>query len=387
MTFHSKYFFLSICIFLCCSACQQPTQEQKATQKQSSPQGSVRYAEGFDIIYKKDFKVLRVFKAFTDRQDTLQYLLLPKGKPRPEGYADVPIIEVPLRHIAVLSTTHAGFLEALGLSDKLRAMAGTEYLYSPALREAVAKGRITALQEQGLNEELLLALQPGALMASGMAHKDFAQYRRLEAMGIPVLVNAEWLESSPLGKAEWLKFVAAFFNKDALADSLFAGIEARYMALQEKTQALLPKEKKSAFTGAAYKGTWYVPGGRSFAACFLHDAGAAYPWQSSDESGSLPLSFEEVYARVLEADCWIQPDAGASLQAIAAADKRYQDLRAFRQGEVYLRNKRQHSQGGNDYWEAGVVQPDIVLADLVKILYPDLLPEHELYFYQKCPAE
>jgi iron complex transport system substrate-binding protein len=379
--FYMKYLYISV-LLVYLGACQPPKeQKQEASLQKEKPLSGIRHAEGFDIIYKEDFKVLRVFKAFTDRQDTLQYLLLPKGKPRPEGYADVPIIEVPLRHIAVLSTTHAGF------SDKLRAMAGTEYLYSPALREGVAKGRITALQEQGLNEELLLALQPGALMASGMAHKDFAQYRRLEAMGIPVLVNAEWLESSPLGKAEWLKFVAAFFDKDALADSLFAGIEARYMLVKEKTQALLPKEKKSAFTGAAYKGTWYVPGGRSFAACFLRDAGAQYPWQSSENSGSLPLSFEEVYARVLEADCWIQPDAGASLQAIAAADKRYQDLRAFRQGEVYLRNKRQHSQGGNDYWEAGVVQPDIVLADLVKILYPDLLPAHELYFYQKCPAE
>ncbi len=383
-----KYLYISLLTFVCFGACQPPKeQSQEASQSQAKSLSGIRHAEGFDIVYKEDFKLLRVFKAFTDRQDTLQYLLLPKGRPRPEGYARAQVIEVPLKNLGVLSTTHVGFLDALGLSNKIIAMAATDYLYNPVLQKSVAEGRITPLQEQGINEELLLALQPGALMVSGMAHKDFAQYRRLEAMGVPVLVNAEWLESSPLGKAEWLKFVAAFFDEDALADSLFAGIEARYMLVKEKTQALLPKEKKTVFTGAAYKGTWYVPGGQSFAAHFLRDAGAQYPWQSSEDSGSLPLSFEEVYAQVLEADCWIQPDAGASLQAIAAADKRYQDLRAFRERAVYLRNKRQHPKGGNDYWEAGVVQPDVVLADLVKILYPNLLPTHELYFYQKCPTE
>ncbi|MGI9544933.1 MAG: ABC transporter substrate-binding protein, partial [Cyclobacteriaceae bacterium] len=196
-----------------------------------------------------------------------------------------------------------------------------------------------------------------------------------------VVLNADYMEETPLGRAEWIKFTAAFFDKEAEADSVFGKIEENYLNLITKVQQLtaLP----TVYTGIVYGDVWYQPGGKSYAAQFIKDAAGSYVWSHNKESGSLALNFEEVYAQAHGADYWIGVGSYNSLAEIRAQDPRYEKFGAFKEGNVYNYNARIGATGGNEFLELGYARPDMVLADLLHILHPELFPEHQLYFYKK----
>ncbi len=194
-------------------------------------------------------------------------------------------------------------------------------------------------------------------------------------------IVAEYLESSPLGRAEWLKFTALFFNQEAQAEQVFGTIAEDYNALVQITQDL--ELRPTVFTGFSYDGTWYMPGGKSYVAQLLRDAGATYLWAEIDQTGSLPLDFEAVYDRAARADFWVNVSQDWQSQGDAiAADPRYGEFFALQAGHLFNNNARLNATGGNDYWEGGLINPHLVLADLIKILHPELLPDHELVYYQ-----
>lgn len=132
-----------------------------------------------------------------------------------------------------------------------------------------------------------------------------------------------------------------------------------------------------------YKGTWYMPGGHSYIANTLNDANGAYPWANDTHTGGIQLDFETVFATGLKADIWINPGLATTLNDITGVDSRLTDFRPVQEGLVYNSNKRINPKGANDYWESGLVNPHIILADLINIIHPGLLPEHELFYYQK----
>ena len=229
--------------------------------------------------------------------------------------------------------------------------------------------------------EQALDLNPDLIMtyAVGAADSD-AQPKLLEA-GLKVVVNAEWLDTSPLGRAEWGKFLALFFNREGVAEAMFAKTATSYEKLA--AQAATVKTKPTVFTDTDYQGTWYVPGGQSFGAHFLADAGATYLWADDKATGSSPLAFEAVFDKAKEADFWLNQGYIANLKDLQAADARYADFAAFKKGNVWNNNARANANGGNDYYESAIAHPDVILADLIKILHPELLPDHKLVYYQQ----
>jgi iron complex transport system substrate-binding protein len=343
---------------------------------------SIKYAKGFTVSYHKNYKLVTIDRPFASAKTPLRYVLLQCGTPFPKDVKPDQIITVPVRSLMVFSTTHIPHLEKLKVVDRLVGIADWSLVYSPILREKASQRNLTEVAKGGrLNIEEIIRLNPDLITTFAVGNAEADTYPKLVELGLKVVLNAEYLENSPLGRAEWLKFTALFFNQEALAEEEFNQIAARYEKIARLTQKVT--RKPTVLTGLNYQGTWYVAGGKSYSAQFLRDAGANYLWADDQTTGSIPLSFEAVFAKGNNADFWL-PNAAMwrSLADITASDRRYAEFAAFRRGQVFNNNRRQVD-GANDFWESGVLNPDVVLADLVKIFHPTLLPDHNLFYFQK----
>jgi iron complex transport system substrate-binding protein len=289
------------------------------------------------------------------------------------------------KRIAVLSTTHLPYLEALGLLDRVVAVDQAKRIHNAYIIQGVQEGRIVEVGDgQGLNYERLLAAKPDVVIRSGSGSAAQDANPKLDELGIRHIVNVEWRETTPLGRAEWIKFFGALFGKLPKADSVFTQIEKRYAKAKAIAQGV--QQKPTVFTGRSWRGTWYVPGGQSFAAHFIADAGGQYVWADQTGSGSAPLKLEAVFARAAGADVWLNMDEFTTEAAMLQEDPRYAKFKAFAQHQLYNHNKRLNPSGGDDYWERGMLEPDVILTDLVKIFHPQLVPQHTLQYYRQLTA-
>jgi iron complex transport system substrate-binding protein len=199
---------------------------------------------------------------------------------------------------------------------------------------------------------------------------------------LKVAINSEYMEDTPLGRSEWLKFTALFFNKEKESEKIFATIAKKYEDIAVKARGV--KNRPTVFVGFNFKGTWYMPGGNSYVAKYLADAGANYLWSQDQSSGSLPISFETVFERAVNADYWLNlRQSWQTLKDVITEDNRYGDYKAFKIGNLYNNNARVNANGGNDYWQGGISNPDVVLSDLIKIFHPEILKNHQFFYYRK----
>ncbi|MEZ4663644.1 MAG: ABC transporter substrate-binding protein [Caldilineaceae bacterium] len=340
------------------------------------------HTDGFTVDYHNSYKVITIATPWPGAADALEYVLVQCGAPAPAGYDDAQIIQVPVQHIATMSTSYLPFLTNLGVLDRLVAVDDATYVNNPTVVEMANAGAIAQIgYGAGVNVEQLLELAPDIVMTYGSGAPDYDAHPVLLNAGLHAVVNAEWLEASPLGRAEWGKFIALFFNKEAEAQAQFAETAQRYAELA--AQAAAVADKPTVLTDSEYQGSWYVAGGQSFTAQFLADAGAAYLWQDDESTGSVGLSFESVYDVAADADFWVNVGFINSLAELEATDARYADFAPFQNDAVWNNNKKQNANGGNDYYESAVAQPDVVLADLISIFHPELLPDHDTVYYQQ----
>jgi iron complex transport system substrate-binding protein len=337
---------------------------------------------GWTIEYFNNYKVITVLNPWRDADAQFRYVLVQCGTPPPDDVGDALVIEVPVKSIVTMSTTHLPHLSELGLLDRLVGVDSFLYINNPEVRKKIGAGELVEIGGGGqVNVEQAIDLQPDLIMTYGVGNPEFDAHPKLLEAGLKVVLNSEYMENSPLGRAEWIKFTAAFFNREAEATRVYERISSRYKEMAAKARNVA--NKPTVFTGTLFQGTWFVSGGKSYAAQLLADAGAAYLWADDTSTGSLPLSFEEVFERARDADFWLNPGMWTSLADGTAEDERFAQFTAFQKGNVFNNNRRMNESGGNDYFESGLTNPDIVLADLIKIFHPELLPNHELYFYQK----
>lgn len=352
------------------------TTESKPIQKVK-----IEYAEGFQVHYFEGYARLDILNPYQDQTDTLEYILVPRGKAIPRQAKGDQVIEVPVRSMIVTSTTHLALTDMLNANSIITGVTQPDYVFNPEIREGLESGQIEGFTGGKLNKELSLAMDPDLVMVSGGQAALFDNYRVLLDSGINVLVNSEWLEQMPLGKAEWIKMMGVLLNKEQLANRKFREIEQQYLALKRRVDSV--RQKPLVINNMPYKGAWFVSGGDSFTAQFFRDAGADYSWYDNSSTGGLRLDFETVYEVGLRAPVWLNPGSAKSKEDILAADSRFRDFESYQKDQIYNNNRRMSPSGGNDFWESGVVHPEIILADLIKILHPGLLPRHELYYYQK----
>jgi iron complex transport system substrate-binding protein len=342
----------------------------------------IKYAKGFNIVYYKDFKQVNIYNYEGNRVDTAQYLLIKRGGAIPDGFPDAHVIETPVRSIIGMSSMHVALIDFAGADDLLTGLGNVKYASSPKVRQYIATGKIKEVgQESNLNNEMVLTMHPDVIMAVGNVNAKVNRFKVLTDAGIAVIQNSEFLESTPLGRAEWVKLMGALVGKEALVAQKFDAMETEYNRLVQLTKTV--GSRPHVITTMPVKGTWYVPEGNSYLTHFIQDAGGSSKWADVKGIGTLPLSFELVAPEALKADFWLNIGYVNSKQEMIGRDSRFADFKPFKTGNVYNYNKKVNAAGANDYWESGAVNPHVVLSDLIRIIHPELLPNHELVYYKQ----
>jgi len=336
------------------------------------------YAKGFVLEEHSDYKSVIVNNPWDTTSILVKYYLVKDlSTIVPE---DGVKIKIPIRSIAATSCTHYEFLNLLGEIESITAICYSDRVYNSLIRERFSAGKITDLGDSfSMNLEKLFSARPEVVMVSGFEQND--KYSKLiEKSGIPILYNQEWRENTLLGRSEWIKFIAAFYDKSELADSIFNDIENRYRSIAMKAGE--QKEKPRILSGHDFRGTWHLPGGQSYMANMYKDAGADYFYSDDKNTGSLSFTFESVLNNFVAADYWFGVSC-YTLKELKELEARYDYFTAYKKQQVYHFDKRRNEKGGSDFWESAIARPDLLLADVIKILHPELLPEHELFYTEK----
>lgn len=323
------------------------------------------YARGFSIWYSEDQYLLQVNDPW-NKGDIMASYRIDKT-------------EIPERW-ALSSTTHIGFLDALGEADRVVGCTSPGRIYNTKLAEKYRRGELVKIgSDMEFNFESVLGVKPDIVLQTafeGENNKD-SKFKNTNLEFIYIL---EWMEAHPLGRAEWIKVFGILTGKSTEADSVFNKIAKEYTTL--KSKAGDENDKPTVMIGNNFNGVWFMPGGKNYMCRYLEDAGYSYSYYDSGKEGSLALNFENVLKDFRSADIWLGVSA-RNMEGLLNDDSRYNLFEAFKTGEVYSLNGRLSSELGNDFWESGVVYPNSVLADLVSISHPDLLPGYQLVYYKK----
>lgn len=365
----------------CQSKTNTPQQQQPHCVKEASL--PVKYARGFAVDYYNGFKVVSVKDVKDSSKTIVQYVLLPKGKAAPVDFATALLVDTPVTKVICVSTTHIAEMQRLGLLPLVAGVTNRSLIYSKEVLAAMDAGTIADLGSEEMNYEKLLELNPSFVFTSGSYDGGDKLKSKLDALHIKTVLNLDYLEQDPLARAEWLKFIGAFFDMEYEADSIFTEIETNYLALREKAKAVAARP--TVFCNIPFKEVWYMPSGQNYTARLIADAGGDFLWKETQSTNGLNLNldYEAVYGKAAEADIWLGTGFAKSLSEIKAADKKNAFFKAYRTGRVYNNDLRYTPSGGFDFWESGVVNPDKALADLLFIFHPELLPGHQLYYYRK----
>ena len=373
----SKY---SIFLFLIFAVSCKKNEENQGI---SAPKvtNSIEYAKGLEIYKYDDFSIVKVSNPWPNTKEAFTYILHKKGVSVPDSLKNFTQIQVPIQSVIVTSTTHIPSLEMLEVENTLVGFPNTDYVSSEKTRALIDAKKVKEIGlNQNLNTEVVIDLQPEVIVGFSIDNNN-KDYANLQKSGLKVLYNGDWTEQTPLGKAEWIKFFGALYDLDEKANLEFKKVENEY----KNAQALVKTTKSfpTVFSGAIYQDQWYLPGGKSWGALFLKDAGAKYLWDETSETGSLSLSFETVLEKAENADFWIGPAQFNSLKEMAEANPNYKYFKAFKNQKVYSFSNKKGKTGGVLYYELAPNRPDLILKDLIKIIHPEVLKDHELIFFER----
>lgn len=343
---------------------------------------TLHYAKNFRITDFPNHRIATVYKDGSDLTIARHYALVPRNVPLPELPENIPVIRTPVKNVVALETIYIGFLDALNQLDTIIGAGTTDYVSNSTVRQGIEGGAIQKVQTVGaLNTERLLLMKPDLILTSVPSEPALKIPTQLVRAGLPVVVTAEYRERHPLARAEWIKFIAAFFDATEAADKTFNAIANRYEALLQKVDAI--KERPTVFCGAPYSGVWHMAGGDSYMAQFIQDAGGNYLWNDVIGADAIPLDFERVFLKAADADIWLNPGIHQSRQMLFAADRRFKKFRASKTGHIYNNTRQRTADTGNPIWETGIVNPDRVLADLIKIFHPNRMADREFFYHEQ----
>jgi len=372
----------SILFLVLLTACTGQNKGKTISSNDVLPDSSMRlhYATGFKVDYFQHYKRVILADPWKKGSELVRYYLVENDLVRVP--ADGIRIRIPIRSLVSGSCTQYTFLEELGELSAVKGICDAKTIYNVALRGAVLKGDVTDLGDPfQIDVERCMVLKPEVLLMNSFNQTD-AHLSRIQESGIPVLYDNEWMEPGLLARAEWIRFIACLFNKEAIADRIFGEVSSNYEYLK-KLASTAKTMKPAVLSGDDFRGTWYLPGGRSFTAQLFADAGARYKYSSDTTSGSKPFTFEQILKDFHQAQVWVGVTNGNSLQALQKLDERYALFQSFRTGNVYAYTNRTTSEGGNDYWESAVARPDALLSDFIKVFHPELLPEAPWHYLKK----
>ena len=345
------------------------------------PKSEVKYAKGFDIIDDNGTKKLMLKSSYKGSKEVFNFTIRKKNKNKILKNVLENDILVPIKKIVVTSTTHIPMIELLNEETSIIGFPYSKYVSSHKTRNLIDEGKIKEIgKESSLNTEILLDLKPELVVGYSVAAAD-KSLSTVKKAGINVIYNGDWLEETPLGRAEWIKFFGVLFDKETQADSIFKVIEVNY--LKAKQIALKSNIKPTILSGAIMsKDIWSLPAGDSFVAQFLKDANLDYLWKNSEGKGSLSLSFESVFDKAKNANFWIAPGYFSSKEQMLNSNEIYNKFDAFKNNKIYTPSTKKGKTGGVIYYELAPTRPDLVLKDIIKITNSELLPNYNLTFFE-----
>lgn len=375
----SFYKVLLVCILFSFIGCQK--NQKKDTLNDTTALNSIQFAKNLAIYKHEGYTVVTVKNPWPDAVKNFTYILKEKNGIVPDSLKKYNQISVPLQSIVVTSTTNIPFLEMLGVEKSLIGFPHTDYVSSAKTRALIDAGSVKNVgQNEKLNIEQLIELAPDLIVTFGIDNNN-PTLENLQKSGLKVLIQADWMEQSPLGKAEWLKLYAALFGKEKEADVLFENIVKEYY----NALALVADKKPTSTVlyGSMYQDQWFVAKGNSWVAQFMKDAKADYLWKDLEGTGSLGLSFENILDKAKTANFWIATGSFKSLSELEKANPHYSQFDAFTNKTIYTFEGKLGATGGTIFYELSPSRPDLVLKDYIKIFHPELLLDYNFTFAQK----
>lgn len=371
------FFLLSLLFIFACK--EQKTKESNLSSFQGK-EIEVSNANGFSITNYDDYKIVTVNNPWPKAEKKFTYVLSRKGTQLPTDLEYDQKVTIPVKKIVVTSTTHIPSLESLEVENTLVGFPNTKYVSSKKTRALIDAGQVKELgKNESINTEVLLDIQPDVVIGFAVESGN-KTFETIKKSGIPVIYNGDWTEADPLGKAEWIKFFGAFYDKEDLATTIFNQIKTEYN--KAKKLASKSDHQPNVLCGAMYKDVWYLPYGDSWQAKFIDDANANYLYTNTSGNGSISLAFESVLEKSQKADYWIAPGAFTSYDAMMNASEHYNKFEAFQQKKIYSFAGVTGETGGALYYELAPNRPDLVLKDLIKIFHPEVLPNYETTFFK-----
>jgi len=337
-----------------------------------------KYSNLFKIKYYNDHKVIEVNHPWDST--ALPFVTLLSGNPK--FLEDNPTaIKIPVEKWVAVASTQISYASKLSVLDKLVGMAEPKFVSNSIVKEGIKEGKIRNIGTAFAPDlELLISLDPDMMMISPFKD-DF--YGPLRSVGVKLVLNSSYLENTPLGRVEWLVFVSAFFNKEKIAIGIVKDVARKYKKIKElaKNSALHP----TVVTGKMFQGIWYVPAADSYHANFLKDANVNYVFSDRHGVGSLSYDFETVYEAAGKCDFWsmvVNYNAEYSYTVLNNLDNRYADFKAFKNKNIIYSNSNYSL-----LYEKGLLEPDVILTDLVKLFHPELLINYKTVYYDRLTKD
>ena len=338
----------------------------------------LKYAENLLIMKGEGYTRVQLRNPWDTTSVLSTYILVDKESDMPKYLPEGTLVRTPLSKALVYTAVHCNLIKELGVVQSIGGICELQYIKVPEIIEGCKNGTIVNAGE-GTNPDIekIIDLHPDALMLS--PYENSGGHGQVEKLKVPIIECADYMETSALGSAEWIRFYGMLFGQLHKADSIFAEVEKNYNELKElaQSQPSRPKLLCELKSGSA----WYVPGGRSTTGRLYHDAGAEYAFNHYPNSGAVPLSFETVFDKAQDADIWLMKYNHATDKTLTSMREDYgpyAQFKAFKQKQVYGCNTAY-----KEYYEDFPFHPDKVLKDLIKIFHPTLLPDYELKYFDK----
>lgn len=341
---------------------------------------SPQYSSNFDI--KSDDNtgnvLINVYNPWQGSKNIATQFLIATDSVTSSNFSG-QVLKGKAKRIICMSSTHIAMLDELGAVENIVGVSGKQYISNSYIRN---KGEeIPDIGYEGnIDYEKIVAANPDLILLFAI-NGHSAMEPKLKELGIPYLYIGDYLEENPLGKAEWILPIAEILGKRELGISKFQEIEKRYNTLKDEI-GLENKKKPKVMVNAPFLDSWFMPSIESYVAQLIRDAGGDYIYKKNTGNSSEPIDMEEALQLVSSSDFWINIGTLNSLEEVISSFPKFINSKCIQEGNIYNNNFRSTPGGGNDCYESGVVNPDIVLRDLIKIFHPELISE-EFTYYQK----
>lgn len=377
-----RYFLINITLVISLVVFGGCSGSQKSGGTEGEELYAPKYAQGFELRKVGQSSVLKIKDPWQGANDVDMELFISRGGERPPRDFEGVVVEAPIKRLVCMSSSYTAFIEAIDELDVVVGVSGARYISSEALQNRYARGEVRDVgYDNSVNYELIASLRPDLVLVYGVAGENSVMTDKLRELSINVMYIGDYLENTPLGKAEWIVAFGEMLDCRERAEQKFDCISADYNSALELVSNV--RWRPRVMLNAPWRDTWFVPGDRSYIVKLIRDAGGVYACEGVDSDKSRPISAEAAYVIANSSDIWVNPNQARSINELTQTNPRFAEIPAVINRHVYNCTRRTTADGGSDFWESGAVYPNVVLRDMIKIIHPELENQYDMYYFIK----